>query len=280
MATRATKLRASVCKSQVADANSHFVEQRDALLSIYDCAMVFTETDAKYTLHVQRDNGRKLSSSVMQQALSDNYDPPTRYTHVTGDVLRKSGEIREHGGASRGVAVKAGRGCGKKKDDRYIEFKLREIGEEELEAITREGVANALVGGFFYDTIRTFGHHVQHATVSNHNFSCFPRDGIAKYLPNGAPYFISAPKKEVCRVVFMNWVKKLAEMISEHEAELEQEPVTKFRQQMQDYMEMVEYDSHEVAAHEKKVVQSVSETAKSMRTEHEQSCGKKIKLVV
>lgn len=78
----------------------------------------------------------------------------------------------------------------------------------------------------------------------------------------------------------MNWVKKLAEMISEHEAELEQEPVTKFRQQMQDSMEMVEYDSHEVAVHEKKVVQSVSETAKSMRIEHEQSCGKKIKLVV
>lgn len=57
MATRATKLRASVCKSLVADANSHFVEQRDALLSIYDCAMVFTETAARFVLHVQRDNG-------------------------------------------------------------------------------------------------------------------------------------------------------------------------------------------------------------------------------
>ena len=227
-------------------------------------------------LHVQRDNGGKLSSSVMQQALSDNYDPPTRYTHVTGDVIRKSGEIREHGGASRGVTVKAGLGqCGggKKKDDRYVEFNLHKIGAEELDAITREEVADALVGGFFYETIRSFGYHVQHADVSNHKFSCFPRDGIAKYLPNGAPYFI-------CRVVFMNWVKKFAEMIAEHEAGLEQEAVTKFRQQMQEYLEMVEYDSREVAMGEKGVVQSVSETAKSMRTEHEQSCGKKIKLVV
>lgn len=185
IATRATKLRASISKSHVASSNisSHFVEQRDALQSIYGCAMVFTETDAKYMLHVQRDNGRKLSSSVMQRELSDNYDPPTRYTHVTGDVLRKSGEIREHGGASRGVAVKAGLGqCGggNKKDDRYVEFKLHKIGAEELDAITREEVADALDGGFFYETIRSFGYHVQHATVSNHIFFLFSKRWISE----------------------------------------------------------------------------------------------------
>lgn len=78
----------------------------------------------------------------------------------------------------------------------------------------------------------------------------------------------------------MNWVKKFAEMVAEHEAGLEQEAVTKFRQQKQEYLEMVEDDSREVAMGEKEAVQSVTETAKSVRTEHEQSCGKRIKLVV
>lgn len=55
----------------------------------------------------------------------------------------------------------------------------------------------------------------------------------------------------------MNWVKKLTEIITEHEAELDQEAVTKFRQQKQEYMEKVEDDSPEVVIHEKQAVQSV-----------------------
>lgn len=105
MTTRATKLRASISKSHVPidGIDNHFVEQRDALQSIYACAIVLTQTEAKYVLHVQRDGGLKLSSRVMQRALSDNNDPPTRYTHMTGTVLRRYGEIREQGGAGKGV---------------------------------------------------------------------------------------------------------------------------------------------------------------------------------
>lgn len=36
---------------------------------------------------------------------------------------------------------------------------------------------------------------MQDVTISNHNISCLARDGKAKYLPNGASYFISMTKK-------------------------------------------------------------------------------------
>lgn len=59
MATRATKFKASVHKRDVDDVDSHFEAQLSALP--YDCSMRVTEKDGKYTLHVQRNDGLKMS---------------------------------------------------------------------------------------------------------------------------------------------------------------------------------------------------------------------------
>lgn len=289
MSARGTKFRASISKSHIAvdGIGGHFDEQRTALQSMYDCAMVLTETGDRYTLHVQRDNGKKMAVNMIQQALNDKYGPPEKYTRRTGVVVIASGKIRGHGGARRGVTSATGGGNGGggnngKKSGRYDEVKLSAIGDEEctLDTISLEELAAALSRGSFFETIKCFGFYLQHVTIGNHNFVCSPKERLAKYVPNGAPYFIAESKKTVCREVCNNWVKKITEMIDNNQGQLDEEAVTNFRQQKQEYLELVPVDSREVSVREKQVVEAVSETAKHMRTMHEQDCGKKVKLVV
>lgn len=129
---RFTKLRASISKGHIPleSVDAHFAEQHAALQSKYECDTVFTDTGDMYTLHIHRRNKLRMAPKEVQGVLSDRYDPPEQFKKVTGVVMKKSGHIRSHGGARRGLAVTAG-GGNSAKNDRYEDFELVAIGHEE-----------------------------------------------------------------------------------------------------------------------------------------------------
>lgn len=284
MPTRSTKFRASISKSHIPidEIGSHFDTQRQALQSVYDeCSVCLTETDDAFTIHVQRGHSQKMSSTRVQAALDDNYGSPERYAQKTGVVIRQSGMLREHGGARIGMILgDASKGASKsgKKNDRYHEVKLCAIGGESC-TLSLETLAKILSRGEFRDTIKCFGFHLQDVTLGNHNFSCNPKIALAKYLPTGAPYFISDYKNVVCRKVCGNWVERLGSLIDENQGALDESAVTNFRRQRQNYQDLVVTDSSAVDEYEKQIVQAVSEMAKTKRDLYEYNCGKKIRFV-
>lgn len=77
----------------------------------------------------------------------------------------------------------------------------------------------------------------------------------------------------------MAWVTKLTEIVDRNNGlELDQEAVTEFRLQKEEYLEGVASDLRTVALREKRCVEAVSETAKSLRDVHAQNVGKKVML--
>lgn len=211
---RFTKLRVSISKRHVPleSVDTHFAEQHAALQSKYECDTVFTDTGDTYTLHIHRHNKLRMAPNAVQQVLSDRYDPPEQFKNVTGVVMKKSGDIRTHGGARRGVAVKAGGGNSAKNNDRHEDFELAAIGHEEYTPDT-DSIASALSMRDFYQTIQCFGVYLQMASFGNHNFSCSDGRAQAKYLPDGAQCWMTTSKKTVCRAVCMAWVTKLTEIV-------------------------------------------------------------------
>lgn len=109
---RSTKLRASISKRHVPleSVDTHFAEQHAALQSKSECDTVFTDTGDTYALHIHRHNKLRMTPSAVQPVLLDTYDAPEQFTSVTGVIMKKSGDVRTHGGARRGVALKAGGG--------------------------------------------------------------------------------------------------------------------------------------------------------------------------
>ena len=278
---RATKLRASICKSLLPSTESvdtHISEQCTALQSAYPCSIVFTDTGESYTLFVQRHDRKKMTSSVIETVLDENYTPPEKYVHATGVVVKTIGEMRRHGGSRGGARITNDDGDAAWNDDRHDEFEIYPIGQEEctLDTISLEKLAVALSRASFFDTVQCFGYYVQHATISNHNFLVNQKDSVSKYLTTGASYFVWQSKKTVCREVFSNWVHKFSEMVDENQSELDMEAVTVFREKKQEYLEGVAADSPSVARSEKLAVIAVSQTAKSKR---EQMYGKNVVLV-
>ena len=274
---RATKLRASICKSLLPSAESvdtHISEQCAALQSAYPCSILFTDTGESYTLHVQRNDRQKMTSSVMKRVLDENYTHPEKYVHATGVVVKTIGEMRCHGGSRGGARITKAGGSA----DGHDEIEICPIGAEDctLDTISLEKLGAALSRDSFFETVKCFGYYLQHVTISNHNFLVNQKESVSKYLTTGASYFVWQSKKTVCREVFSNWVRKFSEMVDENQSKLDVEAVTEFREQKQAYLECVEDDSPSVARSEKLAVIAVSQTAKSMR---EQIYGKRVKLV-
>lgn len=279
---RFTKLQASINKIHVPleSVDTHFAEQHASLQAKYECDTVFTDTGDTYTLHIHRHDKLRMTPSAVQRALSDRYDPPEQFKNVTGVVMKKSGDVRTHGGARKGVLVRTGGGSSDKKNDRYEDFELVAIGQEEYKPDTNS-IASALSMDNFYQTIECFGGYLQMASFGNHNFSCSNGRAHAKYLPDGAPCWLTTSKKTVCRAVCMAWVTKLTEIVDGNNGlELDQEAVTEFKFKRGEYLEGVASDSRVVALGEKRCVEAVSETAKSLRDVHAQDVGKKVRLII
>lgn len=279
---RFTKLRASISKRHVPpqSVDVHFAEQHAALQAKYECDAVFTDSGDTYTLHIHRHNKLRMAPNLVQEALSDRYDPPEQFKHVTGMVIKKSGDIRTHGGARTGVAVKARGVNSAKKNDHHEDFELVPIGQEEYTPDT-DSVASALSRGEFYETIRCFGAYLQMASFKNHNFSCSDRRAQSKYFPDGAQCWITESKTTVCRAVCMAWVTRLTEIVDGNNGlELDQEAVRGFLSQKDDYLEGATSDLPMVAFREKRCIEAVSETAKSLRDVHALNIGKKVRLVI
>lgn len=68
-------------------------------------------------------------------------------------------------------------------------------------------------------------------------------------------------------------------MIDDSRGALDEEAVTKFRQQKQNYQNLVVTDSSAVDEYEKQIVQAVSEMAKTKRDLYEYNCGKNIRFI-
>jgi len=278
-AIRATKLRASICKSFLGEAESvdtHINEQCTALQSAYPCSIVFTDTGESYTVHVQRHDRKKMTSSVIERVLDENYTCPEKYVSPTGVVVKTLGEMRSHGGSRGGARIaKAAGGASRSAED---EFEICPIGEEDctLDTMSLENLREALSFPSFFDTVQRIGYSLQHASISNHNFMVNQKESQSKYLTTGAPYFMWISKKTVCREVFSNWVRKFSEMVDENESELDMQAVTIFREQKQVYLEGIADDSPSVARSEQAAVIAVSQTAKCKRDE---MYGRRIKLV-
>lgn len=279
--TRYTKLRASISKGYIPldSVDAHFAEENVALQSKYECDTVFTDTGDTYTLHIHRRDKMRMAPNAVQQVLSDRYDPPEQFKNVTGVVMKKSGHIRSHGGARRGLAVTAG-GVNSAKNDRYEDFELVAIGHEEYTP-DADSFASALSMGNFYRTIECFGVCLIMDSFGNHNFSCSDGRAQAKYLPDGALCWVTKSKNTVCRAVFMAWVTKLTEVVDgNHGLELDQETVSEFLLKKEAYLEGVANGDRMVALREKRCVEAVSGTAKSRRDSYAQNYGKGVRLII
>lgn len=167
-----------------------------------------------------------------------------------------------------------------RKDDRHEDFELAAIGHEEYTPDTNS-TASASSMENFYLKMECFGVYLQMASFGNHNFGSSEGRAYAKYLPDGAPCWMTTSKKTVCRAVFMAWVTKLAEIIDGNNGlELDKEDVEEFGLNKDEYMEVVASESKKVALCEKRCVEAVSETAKSHRDVYAQNVGKKVWLVI
>lgn len=203
---RATKLRASICKSflrSVESVDTHINEQCAALQSAYPCSVVFTDTGESYTLHVQRHDRKKMTSSVIEKVLDESYTCPEKYVRPTGVVVKTIGEMRCHGGSRGGARItKAAGSAARSADD---EFEICPIGEEDctLNTISIEKLGDALSISSFFDTVQRFGYHLQHVTISNHNFLVNQKEFVSKYLTTGASYFVWQSRKTVCTGSFL-----------------------------------------------------------------------------
>lgn len=141
-------------------------------------------------------------------------------------------------------------------------------------------IASALNEGHFYEAEKRFGVCLHTDSIENHNFSCSPREALARYLSVGAPAWMFEPKKTVCRYVFRNWLKMFSEEIDKRTGDLGKEAVARFRAQKEEYLERADDDCENVAMNEKRAIEAVSEFGRSLRDVHKQKSGKKVQLVI